>query len=81
MKLEILFFASLKEIIGHSKLSIDTDEPVTVKDLLNTLIIQFPKLQTFSKTMIVSVNQEFADHSKVLTGHDEIAIFPPVSGG
>ncbi|MBA4385333.1 MAG: molybdopterin synthase sulfur carrier subunit [Anaerolinea sp.] len=81
MKIELLLFASMKEKVGKSKIEIEANEPCTVQSLLDTLFLQFPAIDPFAKSILVSINQEFADHAQIIHATDEVAIFPPVSGG
>ena len=81
MKINILLFASLKERIGKPVVSIDIGDSATVKNMLEVLFLQYPSLQPIAKNILISVNQEFADHSQKIKAGDEVALFPPVSGG
>jgi molybdopterin synthase sulfur carrier subunit len=81
MKLNIRLFASLKELIGGSQVSLELKDPCTVSDLLSELFQIYPSVQSFSKAILVSINQEYADPSQPIAPQDEIALFPPVSGG
>jgi molybdopterin synthase sulfur carrier subunit len=81
MKIELLLFASIKEKIGKSKIEIEANEFCTVQNLLDILFLQYPTINSYTKSLLVSVNQEFADHSQIISAKDEVAIFPPVSGG
>jgi len=71
----------MKEKIGKSKIEIETNEPCTVQSLLDILFLQYPAINPFAKSILVSVNQEFADHTQIIHATDEVAVFPPVSGG
>ncbi|MBA3075736.1 MAG: MoaD/ThiS family protein, partial [Anaerolineae bacterium] len=66
---------------GKSKIEIEANEPCTVQRLLDILFLQFPAINPFTKSILVSVNQEFADRAQIIHATDEVAIFPPVSGG
>jgi molybdopterin converting factor subunit 1 len=81
MKLDVRLFATLKERVGASQISIEIDESATVSDLLNEIFRQHPNFQAYSRSILVAVNQEYAYPSQRLKPEDEIAIFPPVSGG
>ena len=81
MKLDIRLFATLKERIGASTVTLEIAETGTVSDLLAELLRLYPNLQPFKKNIIVSINQEFAGPEKQILAGDEIALFPPVSGG
>jgi molybdopterin converting factor subunit 1 len=81
LNLNIRLFATLKELTGASQISIDIREPATVSDMLDELNRKFPNLQPLLKSILIAVNQTYADRSQPIYSHDEIALFPPVSGG
>jgi molybdopterin synthase catalytic subunit len=81
MKVTVKLFARLRELAGTPSLERQVAENATIADLLQNLQAEFPKLaETISRTAI-SVNREFADPQTRLAEGDEVAIFPPVSGG
>jgi molybdopterin converting factor small subunit len=77
----VLLFASLKERIGAKQISVHASETVVLNDFLETLFLQFPQLKPFSNNLVVSINQKYAAEDQVIFPNDEIALFPPVSGG
>lgn len=79
--LRILLFATLKERAQTARLDIPADLAPTVADLKNHLAERLPALAPHLPTVIVSVNHEFAFPDQTLKDGDEIALFPPVSGG
>ena len=81
LKLSIRLFASLKERVGASQISIEVNQPATVSDLLDEVVRVYPGIQPYLKTTLISVNREFASRSQPISQGDEIALFPPVSGG
>ena len=82
MKLDVKLFATLKEKAqtSHFALELQKEQP-TVKDLLIEISVQKPSLASSMKSMLVAVNSEFAFLNQVINSGDEIALFPPVSGG
>ena len=81
MMLNVRLFATLKERTGSSQISVELKEPATVADLLTEVIRRYPGLEPFKQNILVSVNWEYADRTQSISGSDEIALFPPVSGG
>jgi len=79
--IKILLFARLKEIVGQGAIELDCGEVQTVRDVWNTLQTRFPHSAGFEKSLLFAVNQEFADLETKVKEEDEVAIFPPVSGG
>lgn len=81
MKISIKLFARLREVAGTGTLERTLSGDATVSDLIQSLQAEFPKLAEAAPRTIISVNQEFADAGTPLVDGDEVAFFPPVSGG
>ncbi len=81
MRVTIKLFARLREIAGAGKLEREVADGATLGDLLMALRDEFPRLADVTARTITSVNQEFAPPDRPLHDGDEVAIFPPVSGG
>jgi MoaE-MoaD fusion protein len=81
VNLTILFFATLKDRAGRDRAPLALPEAATVSVLKTTLAEQFPALAPALPTALVSVNREFALPDDPLHDGDEVALFPPVSGG
>ena len=81
MRVTIKLFARLREIAGAGRLERELGDGATVGDLLAALRAEFPRLADVTARIITSVNQEFATPDRPLHDGDEVAIFPPVSGG
>jgi len=84
MNLKLLFFARLRETLGVSRDSFTLNAPATVADLLGALRdrggVWATELAT-GRNFRIAVNQEMADLNTPLSEGDEVAIFPPVTGG
>ncbi len=81
MKLHILFFATLKDRAGLDKYTLEIGDGTTVANLKSRLAADLPNLAPALPTALVSVNHEFAFAEDALKDGDEVALFPPVSGG
>jgi molybdopterin converting factor subunit 1 len=81
LKVLVKFFASHREYSGESELLLELADDATVAVLINDLLARFPKLEKLRDETIVSVNKNYADDSTCLKDGDDVAIFPPVSGG
>jgi molybdopterin converting factor subunit 1 len=81
MRVEVILFARLREIVGRERVSIQRQEMLTVRDVWEGLQAQYPQIEGFGRSLLFSVNQEFAGFETQIREGDEIAIFPPVSGG
>ncbi len=81
MNITVKLFARFKEAAGTGKLSLSLPDEATLGDLLAALPEKTGNLSLSARQTILSVNQEFATPDTVLNDGDEVAIFPPVSGG
>ena len=82
MHLSVRLFATLKDRAAASQVDVYLPEKApTVGDLLSHLGQEMPVLQSSLGTAIVAVNQEFSFSDQLLYEHDDIVLFPPVSGG
>jgi molybdopterin synthase sulfur carrier subunit len=82
--MKVLFFASLKEQLGCDSIELDgsNDLPDT-KAVLDKLIGMgepWSNVLTSGK-VLVAVNQEMAKWNTPVSSSDEVAFFPPVTGG
>ena len=81
MELEIRLFATLKDRVGHKSISITIAEPADVRDLLAAVSQSYPALAPSLPAVLVAVNRSYAGEGTPIHSGDEVAFFPPVSGG
>ena len=81
MRVRVLFFGQLKDIVGVAAEDADLSEGARVEDLFERYGRRFPKLGEFRASIAASVNQEYAGWRAALANGDEVAFLPPVSGG
>ena len=78
----VCFFASLREQIGEESLQMLTDKQ-TVTELIDQLAERFPILQQWQQKnhLLIAINQQMAKAEDDFQHGDEVAFFPPVTGG
>jgi MoaE-MoaD fusion protein len=81
MRVRVLFFGQLKEIVGVAEEFAELSDGARVEDLFERYGRRFPKLSEFRLSIAASVNQEYANWRASLSSGDEVAFLPPVSGG
>jgi molybdopterin synthase catalytic subunit len=81
VQVKLLFFASLKDIVGKRELEMDVPSGATVNDLWEQLESRYPALGRYRSIVLTSLNEDYVDRAAVVSDGDELAIFPPVSGG
>ena len=83
--MKILYFSWLREKIGIDSEEIKTSEKIgDVNELIEFLKKSSEKHSTAfqnMKSIKVAVNKEFANFNTKIQDKDEIAFFPPVTGG
>ncbi|MCS6936753.1 MAG: molybdopterin converting factor subunit 1 [Candidatus Bipolaricaulota bacterium] len=80
MRIRVKLFSVIREICGHSELSLDFSGR-TVGELWLQLEQQHPALRPLRASRAMAVNRQHAREEHVLHEGDEVAFFPPVSGG
>jgi molybdopterin converting factor subunit 1 len=81
MQIRVRLFATLRQLAGWPQQPLDLPDDATVADALAELDRHYPQLTVTTRTIYVAVNQEYARATQVLHDGDELALFPPVSGG
>lgn len=81
--IRVLFFGAARDVVDQNPLplSLAVDGPPTVSHAFQQLVEQFAGLARFGRSLLFAVNQEYATPETELRENDELAIFPPVSGG
>ena len=80
MDINLKLFGITREIFGKSEEKIVLNEKITVSTFLQNLKNQYPALADLS-SILVAVNNEYAESDMILADRDEVALIPPVSGG
>ena len=81
ISISVLFFGAARDLVAESPLRISLPRGATVGDAFSTLAQDYPHLTRFGRSLLFAVNQEYAKSDVKLSDNDELAIFPPVSGG
>ena len=85
MKLKVLYFAALREQVGIASEEIDLPREVTTIAGLRSHLTQrgdaWKSALAEGKLIRMAVNQDMAKPSAAINAGDEVAFFPPVTGG
>ena len=81
MRGTVKFFASLREAAGCSEMDWDLEEGATVETLVANLHQSIPGFEEWTDRAWIAVNRCYTTLDTALEEGDEVAMFPPVSGG
>lgn len=77
MTVTVRYFASLREQVGRAEQSLPHQPQMTV----DTVWSQATAARPLPENVLVAVNQEYARRDQPVADGDEVAFFPPVTGG
>ena len=78
----VLFFGAARETVGSDEVEIGLRTPATVASAFEDVLESYPNLrERFGRSLLLAVNQEYVPSDKEVQAGDELAVFPPVSGG
>ena len=81
MHVNVRLFATLRQLAGWAQQVLELPDGATVAAALAEIDRLYPQITITKRTIYVAVNQEYARSEQMLHEGDEVAIFPPVSGG
>lgn len=79
--LSIKLFAKARDLAGCPLVELEWSDGETVATLKQRLSEQHPNLGPLVSRLLVAVNNDYAADDCTLKTTDEVACFPPVSGG
>ena len=77
----VFFFGAARDAVGEEQISLQLQSGSSATQAFAALLSNYPVLSQFGKSLLMAVNQEYAEPDRALRDGDELAIFPPVSGG
>ena len=80
LKVKIRLFAYLRDECGFETKYFDTENSV-LEEILSEILEEFPCLLKYDDNILVALNKEFVPLDTEANEGDEIALFPPLSGG
>ena len=81
MEITVRFFASYREMFGQDPVTLALPEGSTVAAALERLAERYPDLSRQTYAPLTACNLEHVEAGHVLMPGDDLAVFPPVSGG
>ena len=84
MKINLRFFASVRELVGTGQEVLEVAAPLTVGEVRTLLIARGGNWEyalAQGRALRMAHNQVMCDADTVIAEGDEVALFPPVTGG
>jgi molybdopterin synthase catalytic subunit len=81
VRVRVLFFGAAREAAGRDEVDLNLRAPATSANAFAEILSRYPELRRFGRSLLFAVNQEYARGEAEVREGDELAIFPPVSGG
>ncbi len=81
MTIKVLYFASLREEIGRASDQFEFSDDQLASLKVCQLWKHATGQSTLSEQLLVAINQEYKDQHSLVSDGDEVAFFPPVTGG
>ncbi|HHO59463.1 MAG TPA: MoaD/ThiS family protein [Thiotrichales bacterium] len=75
--IQVKFFSSLRELVGRDALALETDAPLTLQAIWQ----QAAPEAAMPANTLCAINMEYARLDDTAQDNDEVAFFPPVTGG
>ncbi len=76
MQIQVRFFASLREQVGSDGRALEMAAPLTVSEVWNAVTDMAPPAN-----LLCARNREYVGWDETVADGDEVAFFPPVTGG
>ena len=76
--IKVKLFGIAKDITSSSYFETKTN--ISVKELKDTILSQYPEFYDL-RSVLIAVNDEYADDDVIIAENDDVALIPPVSGG
>ena len=80
-RIKLLFFATLRDRAGTKSMELDIPDGMTVQGLKEKLAEEYPNLKDSMRSVLITIDREYAFDEAVIPPGAEMALFPPVSGG
>ena len=81
--IRIKLFAHIREQVGESEFVVELDTPATVNEVLDKVADKSENFRAYynASPILAAVNQTMVEHDHQVNLNDELALFPPVTGG
>ena len=81
VNVKVLFFGAARDVVQLSAAEVTLPSSLKASDAFERILETYPGLRRFGRSLLFAVNQEYAPENQLIREGDELAVFPPVSGG
>ena len=81
MRVEVLYFAILRERVGRERESLELPDGADVRTARAAIAARHPGIESLLPRVQTAVNRVMAKEETALADGDEVALLPPVAGG
>ena len=81
IRVRVLFFGAARDHAGREEAEVTLRASASAADAFEEILSLYPSLRLFGRSLLFAVNQEYARPDATVRAGDELAVFPPVSGG
>jgi MoaE-MoaD fusion protein len=81
MQITLRYFAIMREHLGKDTGTLEVPDGTTAGDVFALATKDAPRLAGLQRSVMVMVNEDYAEPDQVLQDGDDVALIPPVSGG
>ncbi|WP_062065098.1 MoaD/ThiS family protein [Cellvibrio sp. OA-2007] len=81
--IKVCFFADLRERLGCADMLVEHFSGENIAQLKDFIVKQHPQWEKIflEKKLLIAVNHAMANNNSAIVAGDEVAFFPPVTGG
>ncbi len=81
MPIQVLLFATARDIAGVAKIEIPIEFPTTVAAIRSRIVGDYPELAPIVQRSRMAIDLEYRSDADTIESAKEVALIPPVSGG
>jgi molybdopterin converting factor small subunit len=81
LRVPVALFARYREAVGRGRVEVDVAEGATVEDVWTALAAAHPVLIRYRPHTLFAVGTDYVEPDRPVRAGEELACFPPVSGG
>lgn len=81
VRVPVALFARYREAVGRSRVEVEVAEGATVEDVWTALAATHPVLTRHRPHTLFAVGTDYVEADRPVCAGEEVACFPPVSGG